>query len=249
MERQWRGLHMARITLEICVDNLAGLDAAIAGGADRIELCQALALGGLTPSFAMMKQASRAAVPIYAMIRPRAGSFIHSDAEIALMIDDIARAREAGVAGVVFGAMDDDGRLHRRSMERFAKAAAGLGTTLHRVVDVLLEPAEEWLAVAMGLGIERVLTSGGAVTAIDGMAKLNELTGLAAGRISTMPGGGIRASNVATILQGTGATEVHSSCAAPASTAVQDFDFGQTVVTDGRAVAAMRLSLDAHDKD
>lgn len=235
---------MARITLEVCVDSVAGIEAAVAGGADRIELCQALALGGLTPSRGLMERAAQLALPVYAMIRPRAGNFIYSDAEIDVMIDDIVAVQEAGLAGVVFGAMDEQGQLHRSHMAALANAADGIGTTLHRVVDVLSEPAELWLEFAIGLGIERVLTSGGAATAPEGASAIQQLVEWANGRISIMPGSGVRSSNVAALLKATAAREVHSSCASSSKIPKDKIDFGHYSMTDQASVAELRTILD-----
>ena len=114
------------ITVEVCVDSVQSLQAAVAGGADRIELCSALAVGGLTPSDGFMRLAASTSVPTFAMIRPRAGDFAYSEDEIALIELDIRRAREHGLAGVVFGATSD-GTLHIAAMGRLADAAKSMG--------------------------------------------------------------------------------------------------------------------------
>ncbi|HCO54934.1 MAG TPA: copper homeostasis protein CutC, partial [Pelagibacterium sp.] len=118
--------------LEICVDDAAGLAAAISGGADRIELCSSLALGGLTPTPGLMALAATSPIPVYAMIRPRAGDFVFSRDDVATMETDIDAARSAGLSGVVLGATHPDGRLDTAILERLVTRASGLGLTLHR---------------------------------------------------------------------------------------------------------------------
>jgi len=133
---------MADILLEVCVDDIAGLEAAIEGGADRIELCSALALGGLTPSPGLMSAAQRSPVPCYAMIRPRAGGFVYSAAEIDIMTNDIYFAASSGLAGVVFGASLPDGRLDAETLITLSNAIGSMPRTLHRAFDLVPDMAE-----------------------------------------------------------------------------------------------------------
>ncbi|MEJ5022119.1 copper homeostasis protein CutC [Ochrobactrum vermis] len=199
------------VLLEVCVDSAGGLRSAIEGGADRIELCSALELGGLTPSQALMELASKAPIPVYAMIRPRAGNFCFSTEDEALMVSDIGNARSAGLAGVVVGASRNDGSLDVAMLERLAAEAKGLGTTLHRAFDLVPDMTAA-LQQAIALGFERILTSGLSQTAEEGLDRLRMLAEMARGRISIMPGSGINAKNVGRIVDATGATEVHASC-------------------------------------
>jgi copper homeostasis protein len=233
--------------LEVCVDDLDGLAAAVEGGADRIELCSALALGGLTPSAGMMAEASGCDVPVMAMIRPRAGGFIWSAAELEAMEHDIMLARVTGMAGVVLGASLPDGRLDGKALARLAGAALGLDLTLHRCFD-LVPDMEAALEEAVALGFSRILTSGGAVTAEAGTERLAALIATAAGRIVIMPGARVTAANVGRLLAlGTG--EVHGSCSvnlAQAGSGV-DFGFGPAVErrTDAATVRAVKLAMEA----
>ena len=207
---------MSRRILEICVDSAAGLAAAVAGGADRIELCSALALGGLTPARSLMQAATKAPIPVNAMVRPRAGDFVFGEAEVALMLADIDDAHEAGLAGVVLGASRADARLDEASLGRLHDHAAtlGLSTTLHRAFD-LAPDLEAALATAIGLGFDRILTSGGATTALAGLDRLAALHQAADGRIVLMPGSGVRPQTIRTIAQRLPATEMHASAAEP----------------------------------
>src|ERR1700712_3833517 len=137
--------------LEVCVDDAEGLAAAIAGGADRIELCSALAVGGLTPSAGLMVLASDYSISTYAMIRPRAGSFRYTAREIDVMKVDIDAARHAEIAGVVLGASLDDGRLDADTLGILVEHSEGLGMTLHRAFDLVpdMTPAID-LAISLG---------------------------------------------------------------------------------------------------
>jgi copper homeostasis protein len=199
------------VLLEVCVDDAEGLDAAIRGGGDRIELCSALGLGGLTPSPGLMRRAATAPVPVYAMIRPRAGGFVFDGADVAVMEDDIDAAREAGLGGVVLGASRHDGRLDAAVLERLVRRADGLGLTLHRAFDLVPDFAEA-LEVAVGLGFERVLTSGGASAAVEGAVGLRASFAAARGRIVIMPGSGVTADNFDALRAIIPLREVHASC-------------------------------------
>lgn len=204
---------MARLTVEICVDCAESLAAAVAGGADRIELCSALELGGLTPSPGLMQLAAQAGVPVLAMIRPRAGDFVFSAPEVAAMETDIAAARAAGLAGVVLGASQPGGRLDRAVLRRLVSAAHGLDLTLHRCFDLVPDRARG-LEVAVGLGFARVLTSGGVAMAEDGLQALAADVQAARGRIAIMAGAGVNAANAGRFVAA-GVTELHASCAVP----------------------------------
>lgn len=197
--------------LEVCVDDIEGLEQAIAGGADRIELCSALAVGGLTPSAGLMGAAAAASIPAYAMIRPRPGDFVYSAAELDVMEADIDTARNAGLAGVVLGASASNGRLDRAALSRLVHHAAGLGLTLHRAFD-LVPDIEEAVELAVELGFERILTSGLAKTAAEGVAAIERAITAAAGRISIMPGAGINPASIGTLLPRLAVGEIHASC-------------------------------------
>lgn len=199
--------------LEVCVDTVAGLQEAVRGGADRIELCAALALGGLTPSAGVMAEAAGCGVPVMAMIRPRSGHFVWSPAEMAVIEADIALARRAGLAGVVLGASLPDGRLDRAALARMVRAAQGMDLTLHRCIDLVPDMGAA-LEDAVALGFRRVLTSGGATTAEAGAGRIAALVSQAAGRIVIMPGAGVAAGNAARLLA-LGSDELHASCSVP----------------------------------
>jgi copper homeostasis protein len=199
--------------LEICVDGTAGLESARVGGADRIELCSALALGGLTPSAGLMAIVRQRPLPCHAMIRPRGGDFVYDEGDVVQMERDIAQAAEAGLAGVVFGATRD-GTLDTAVLTRLIDCAAShkLSTTLHRAIDVVRDPVAA-IDVAVALGFDRVLSSGGAPTAIEGRDTLRAMHERAGGRVAVMAGSGITAENVGA-LTAIGIREIHASCSA-----------------------------------
>lgn len=232
--------------LEVCVDTAAGLDAAVAGGANRIELCAALAVGGLTPSAGLLARASACGVPVVAMIRPRAGDFVWSAAEIAMMEAEIDAVRAAGLAGVVLGASLPDGRLDLGTLRRLVAASAGLELVLHRAIDLAPDMGAA-LEEAVALGFHRILTSGGETTAERGAARIAALIDQAAGRITVMPGSGVNPGNAA-LLKGLGIREIHASCSAqtPVSGRVVEMAFAPPLrrQTDANAVRALRKALE-----
>lgn len=231
--------------LEVAVDDALGLAAAVAGGADRIELCSALEVGGLTPSAGLMRLAARCGVPVLAMIRPRSGGFCYSADELAVMAADIAAARQTGLAGVVFGAVTPDLRLDLPAMQGLMAPTVGMEVTLHRAFDMVAD----WRAAvdqAVALGVTRILTSGAAASAPAGVARLAEVFAYAAGRIAILPGAGITAETVGA-LRHLPLTEVHASCAGPvdADPAALAFGFASPTArrTDAGRVAALKAAL------
>jgi copper homeostasis protein len=198
------------ISIELAVETLAGAQAAAEGNADRIELAPDLAVGGLTPSDELTTRVLHAVtVPIFAMVRPRAGDFVYSAGEVAKMCETIEQFCALGVHGVVAGALTDSRAVDRAATAALVSAAAGLPFTFHRAFDraVDLSAALEQL---VDLGVTRVLTSGGAATALEGSARLRTLVEQSAGRITILAGGGVRASNVREVVSLTGVREVHT---------------------------------------
>ena len=195
------------------MDDALGLIEAVAGGADRIELCSALGLGGLTPSPGLMRMAADCGVPCYPIIRPRSGDFCFGAEEMEAICDDIRAARDYGLPGVVLGASTREGRLDVMALQEMTAAASGMDLSLHRCIDLCFDVAEA-VEDAIGLGFSRILTSGGARTAADGLERLAQMIEVADGRISIMPGSGVSVETWP-LLQGLGVTEVHASCAAP----------------------------------
>ncbi|XAW90022.1 copper homeostasis protein CutC [Vibrio sp. CDRSL-10 TSBA] len=199
--------------LEVCIDTIESLLHALAGGATRIELCSSLALGGLTPSWGLMRQAAKlSAVPVYAMIRPRQGDFLYSADDIACMQHDITAAHQAGLQGVVLGLLTEQGEVDKQGCQPLIEQAhsLGLGVTFHRAFDQC-QDAQQALESIIDLGCERLLTSGQAPTALQGADLIAELVRQSNGRIAIMAGAGVNAGNVRALAQHTGVTELHLS--------------------------------------
>ncbi len=197
------------ILIEACVDSVESALAAEHGGAGRIELCANLIEGGTTPSDgALALCRERLGIPIRVLIRPRGGDFLYSDTDFEIIRRDVLRAKDLGAEGVVIGLLRADGSIDLERTQRLLDAARPMGVTFHRAFDVcrILEEALEQLVI---LGVDRVLTSGQAACAPDGIPAIARLVQLAAGRIGILPGGGIDESNVVEVVRGTGVGEVH----------------------------------------
>jgi copper homeostasis protein len=197
--------------LEICAASLASALAAQAGGANRIELCQNLEQGGITPSYGLIRQVlAQVSLPVFVLIRPRPGGFVYSASELAIMKDDIAACRALGCAGVVLGALDVVSRVNLAACRELIEAAGTMEIAFHRAFDACSDQTQA-LEDVIALGCQRVLTSGGQPTAEAGQAQLAALVAQAAGRIGIMPGAGISAANMRALAQATGAQEFHAS--------------------------------------
>lgn len=199
--------------LESCCTDVEQIRRAQEAGARRIELCEKLAVGGVTPSAELLKAAiSVAKVPVNVLVRPRGGDFVFSAAEADTMLRDIELCREAGAAAVVIGALDSRGEVDMPLMRRLCDAASGMSVTFHRAFDVCADPIAAFEDV-LALGCDRLLTSGHESDAFKGRFFIAELVERAAGRIIVMPGCGVRRNNIARIAADTGAVEFHASSA------------------------------------
>jgi copper homeostasis protein len=235
------------VLLEVCVDDAAGIAEAVAGGADRLELCTALELGGLTPSTALIDRAVASGVPVHVLVRPRAGDFVLDDEAEAVVRADIVAALARGAAGVVVGALGPDGGLDRERLARLRDAARDGAAVLHRAVDLLADPVAA-VDAAMALGFDAILTSGGARSAPEGAATLARMVQAARGRVQVMAGAGIMPDEVVALVAQTGVAAVHASCsrAGPdpdARLCRLGFAAGPRRSTDRAIVAAMRAAL------
>ena len=183
-----------------------------AGGAVRVELCGAIACGGVTPSYGVLRQVAEADVDIdvSVLIRPREGSFLYNADEVDAMCRDIALCRELGFHGVVIGALTADGDVDVEACRKMMAAAGDMSVTFHRAFDVCRNP-QKALEDIISLGCHRLLSSGQQTSVELGAELLAELVEQADGRIIVMPGAGIRPSNIALIEQKTGAAEFHST--------------------------------------
>ncbi len=202
---------MTGVRLEVCVDTVAGLHSAVAGGADRVELCAALELGGLSPTPGLIHAAAQVNIPVYCMIRPRPGDFVFAPDEVDQMRADIAAVRHAGLAGVVLGASTRTGLLDQAMLANLREDAQGLGATLHRVVDTLQDRLTA-VTQAIDIGFDTILSSGGARGAAEAPDALAKMVQQADGRLEIMPGSGVNAQNCTRLLRATGAHWLHASC-------------------------------------
>jgi copper homeostasis protein len=203
--------------LEICVDSVESAVAAELGGAQRVELCSALSEGGLTPSLGLIRAVrSRVGIGVYVMIRPRGGDFLYSDEEFSIMREDVAYAAEAGANGAVFGLLTADGNVDGERTAELVEAAqsASMEVTFHRAIDMARD-LESSLEDVVRTGAHRVLTSGGAQTAVLGSERVRGLMQAAKNRIGIMVCGNVRSENVQQIAQATGAHEFHASLRVP----------------------------------
>ena len=202
---------MKNYTLEICVDTLESAQAAIRGGATRLELCANLLIGGTSPSPKLLSQIRELSdIPIRAMLRSRSGDFCYTDSEFDIMRFELERFRDAGANGVVFGILLPDGSLDMERMKVICEDAASMDTTLHRAFDVTKDPFAV-LAQARELGINTILTSGQQVNAWDGRELIARLVKEADDTIEILVGAGISANNIATIHRETGCVAFHLS--------------------------------------
>ena len=201
---------MEQIKLEVCCGDMQSVLAAKEGGADRIELCQALEVDGLTPSAEMMAEVIGLGIPVQVLIRPREGDFVYDEAEVETMLKEIRLAKQLGANGVVIGALKSDGSIDEETIRRLVSEATGLSITFHRAFDVCSQPAEA-LEQIVSLGCHRLLTSGQAPSAEQGIPLIKRLVEQSGGRLIIMPGAGVNKENARRILSETGAHEIHGS--------------------------------------
>ncbi|WP_295771557.1 copper homeostasis protein CutC [uncultured Mucilaginibacter sp.] len=199
------------IKIEICAGSVNSALIAQQGGAYRVELCDNLKEGGTTPSYAQIAMARKLLnIKLYVIIRPRGGDFLYSDLEFEIMREDIKCCQEIGCDGVVFGLLKSDGHIDIKRCLKLKEAAGNMGLTFHRAFDRCKDPLAA-LEDIIDLGFERILTSGLEEDALTGARLISNLVKQAKGRISIMPGAGVRTSNLAQLIQLTGANEFHST--------------------------------------
>lgn len=237
------------VALEIAVQDPEGVAAAAAGGADRLELAAALALGGLTPSPGLTALAVSGGVPVHVLVRPREGGFEYSAAERDVLLDDVRRAVDAGAAGVVVGGLVDGG-VDAALVAAVRGLAGSAEVTFHRAFDTVADRGAA-LEQLVGLGVDRVLTSGGASRAADACDVLADLVARAGGRIQVMAGAGVDAGNVGALLA-TGVAAVHASAKRSVAErqavrlgSASDAGASTRAVTDEAEVRALRAAVDA----
>lgn len=238
---------MAPLLLEVSVDDARGLSTAVFAGADRVELSCGLVAGGMTPSVGLMGLAAKANIPAFALIRPRAGDFCFSPAEVTIMQADIDATRHAGLAGISIGASRRDGQLDVSVLKMLIAHAPGMGLTLNRAFDLVPDFAEA-IDIAVDLGFDRIMTSGGAGQAHHAIDNLKRIVDLARDRISIMPAAGVRIDTAISLIEQLGISEIHSSGSilppqADAGLIALGFDLPNRRMTDHDQIAALRAVI------
>lgn len=233
------------ILLEICIDSLDSAFAAKEGGADRLEVCSSLAVEGTTPSYGLVKQCvDEVQLPVMMMIRPHDGGFVYREFDISAMLHDIEIAHSIGVQGVVFGALTESRQIHLEHCQCLLNAAGSLETTFHRAFDIVADPIAAFDEI-IAMGFDRLLTSGQATTAEEGIPLIRQLCTRAEGRVIVLPGAGVSSSNAQRIVTATGVRELHTMAAATINGQVgEQVAFGTNrKVTVSAMVRAIKDSL------
>ena len=220
---------MSKAIVECCASSVQSAINGQAGGAERIELCVNLEQGGTTPSAASICLAREVLdIDLYALIRPRVGNFVYSDLELEEMLEDIEFCKEIGCEGVVIGALDKEERVHKKQMQKMIKAARPMEVTFHRAFDVASNDKQA-LEDIIELGCERLLTSGQAPKATDGIKTLKQLVEQADNRIEIMVGSGVNASNCLSFYP-IGIRQFHLSGTETITQDADDFGFGANIL-------------------
>lgn len=252
----FEGIGLASILLEIVASTADDCIAVESGGADRIELCAAIATGGLTPSLGtLIETKMRVRIPVMVMVRPRPGGFCYSDEDLATMRRDAELLLKHGADGIVFGILRSDGSLDRKRCEELLQIADGMPTVFHRAFDVVPDPSRA-LDELIDLGFTRLLTSGQQKTAVEGRELIRRLIKQAGAGIEVLAGGGVRAHNVRQLVEATRCTQVHMtafSARIDVSTSASCLPFGEVPGwpsgsyehVDPEVVRRMRETLDS----
>jgi len=226
--------------VEICVDNPVAATIAVRCGADRLELCSALPLGGLTPSQGFMRWCkTNIHIPVHIMIRPTAGNFRYADEAFEIMKADVRYARELGFEGIVFGILNEVNDPHMERIKEIVSLAKPMTVTFHRAFDLCRDPFAA-LEMLISAGIDVILTAGASEKVIAGIPLITELIKKSAGRITIMPGSGINDSNIKLIASATSASWFHLSAgiSPPVKTALRANE-GLIQAVEGPAFSAI----------
>ena len=243
-------------TIEICCDNIYSCIAAETESVDRIELCSSLEMGGLTPSAGLIKRSREVfSSDIHVLIRPRGGDFLYSTSDLKVILSDIDFCCESGIDGIVFGALNKDGLIDSDLCEDIIDYVheKGMSFTFHRAFDLTPNLLDS-LNVLVKIGADRVLTSGGRVSAYDGRDTIAQLVKMGQGRIGIIAGGGVRSENVSEIVCSAGVREIHLSASVDVETKMiyrdQPFHFSNNEkgdffvkVSDNKVIQSVVKSL------
>lgn len=233
--------------VEIAVQDAAGARIAAEAGADRVELCSALAVGGLTPSIGLIRASVAVGLPVHVLVRARPGGFVYTSAEIDVMLSDILACHEAGAAGVVVGALTRNRALDVVAMKEMVDAARGMDITFHRAIDIAEFPFVV-LDQLIDFGVRRVLTSGQAPNVGSGMSTLKRFVTHSHGHLEIQAGGGLTLADVSALAEA-GVNDIHLSAKTPSAEAgptgpgcgpaefdVTDADLVRKIVKAARAI-------------
>ena len=205
---------------ELCANGYQSIVNGVEGGADCAELCEALEVGGVTPSYGTLLRCKNI-LPARVLIRCRPGNYIYNDDEIAVMCEDIKMVKSLGYEGVVIGALNNNGDIDVPAIKKMMAAGEGLKFTFHRAIDACNNPLDA-METLISLGFDKVLTSGCKPTAYEGVDMIREMQTLFGDRINIMAGGGINENNVERIITATGISNVHASLTLPVAEGVDN---------------------------
>ncbi len=241
--------------IEACVNSAVSAIEAQKGGAGRVELCENLHDGGTTPSAGSIRLArNKLQIDLFVMIRPRGGDFLYSTEEFEIMKEDIRVAKNLGADGVVFGILLPGGALDVKRMRVLIEMARPMGVTCHRAFDMTADPFQA-MEDLIGLGVDRILTSGQQPTAQQGAPLIRDLINKSAGRIIIMPGSGIKEPNAAAVIESTGAKEIHIHLEKIRKSKMQFVQPGiymgkpgqsafENTIADWKSISELRLTID-----
>jgi copper homeostasis protein len=233
----------ASVVLEVCVDSVASAVAAEQGGAHRLELCANLAEGGVTPSAGMIAMVrKRVGIPLHVLIRPRPGDFFYAPDEFEVMKHDIVLARQLGANGVAVGILTPDGEVDVPRTSELVGMARPLSVTFHRAFDVVVNHPAAFES-AINTGADRILTSGGAPTAMEGAQAIARLVVASGERVTIMACGKIRESNVRSLLSATGVREVHANLQSPLNSEQRGSAVEKAATVESETVARFLVAV------
>jgi copper homeostasis protein len=235
---------MSSVLVEVCIDSVADAVAAERGGAGRVELCADLVRGGTTPSAGMIAAVrERVRIPVVVLVRPRPGDFLYSPDELSVMRRDIEAAKALGADGVALGVLQADGRVDVDAMRPLVALARPMSVTVHRAFDLAREAAEA-LDALLALGVDRLLTSGAAPTALDGIETIAALVRRAGDALAVMAGGRVGADDALRLAREAGVREVHVRPTEPVESAMRfrrdGVPFGKPYTPDEYRWSAVR---------
>jgi copper homeostasis protein len=250
-----------KILFEVCVDSIESSLIAGQSGADRIELCADLNIGGVTPSYGTIKTVlDRLSIPAHVLIRPRSGGFLYTSPEYDVMKQDILFCKEAGARGIVAGILNRDGTIDRTRLQELINLARPMSVTFHRAFDFTRDAIES-LELLIEMGVDRILTSGQETDVYSGINMIKKLVEHSSDRIIIMPGGGVNEQNIREIIKSTGVKEIHASARESVKSKMNfvnpnmslnnniEINFGDFSIASGKRVKALSEVIATYNID